>query len=67
VSTRGIGLNAGGTGAQSADRSGAERLAAALAFTTAETLGGSLLENAEPVNGWSQRLRLPLRAGRPRA
>jgi hypothetical protein len=67
VSTRGIGLNAGGTGAQSADRSGAERLAAALAFTTAEALGGSLLENAEPVNGWSQRLRLPLRAGRPRA
>jgi hypothetical protein len=67
VSTRGIGLDAGGTSAQSDGRSGAERLAAALAFTTAEALGGSLLENAEPVNGWSQRLRLPLRAGRPRA
>jgi GAF domain-containing protein len=66
VSTRGIGLNAGGTSAQSADRSGTDRLAAALAFTTAEALGGLLLEDAEPVNGWCQRLRLPLRAGRLR-
>jgi hypothetical protein len=39
----------------------AERLHAALATAVARALGGSFEEDAAPGNGWSRRLRLPLR------
>jgi GAF domain-containing protein len=61
VTARGMGLDAGGARAGLVDPPGSDGLEAALSAAGAKALGGSILEDAEPTNGWSRTLRLPLR------
>lgn len=66
VTARGMGIDAGGGSAsKAADHGGSDRLGEILATTTTEALGGSLDTETGPENGWSQRLRLPLRSEQP--
>jgi hypothetical protein len=62
IGTRGMGVN-DGAGARETDSPGSDRLQSALSRAIADALGGWIEEDAEPVNGWSRRLRLPLRGG----
>jgi hypothetical protein len=63
VCARGMGVN-DGAGAREQENAGSAGLHAALATAVARALGGSIVETADPDNGWSRRLRLPLRGER---
>lgn len=62
VTARGMGLDAGGGSQRPTERQGSDPLELALSAANAEALGGSIFEDAEPVNGWCRTLRLPLRS-----